>query len=45
MQQVKEVPAPSGSPAEFRTMLTRIKGDYELEIQRLKDFLNKEKMR
>ncbi|XP_072034768.1 uncharacterized protein [Amphiura filiformis] len=45
IQQMQNIPAPTGSPAEFRQMVTRIKGDYEQEIHRLKEYQSKEKQR
>ena len=47
IQHMKDVPVSmaTGSPAEFKHMLTRVKGDYEQEIHRLKEYFGKEKQR
>ncbi len=50
IQQLQSVPAGGGgggsaSPSEFRQMITRIKGDYEQEIHRLKEYFGKEQQR
>ncbi|XP_041475414.1 golgin subfamily A member 6-like protein 22 isoform X1 [Lytechinus variegatus] len=43
--KVKEVPVSSDASTNFKQRLTSIKGDYESEINKLKDYLDKEKSR
>ena len=41
----KDVAPPPGASAEFRNMLSRVKGEYESELHTLQEYVNKEKQR